>query len=281
MDFKKIIFEKRGRIAVITLNAPDKMNAMGVTMQKEIVAAIGIIEEDPEIRVGIIKGAGKCFSVGYDLDDIDPASTVAWQAKDSKRDILEDRHRLWEIGKRWLTIWDCQKTIIAQVHGNCLAGAMDLVLMCDMVIAAEDAKMGHPGVRGIGTPISGPWTYYIGPMRAKRLLLTGDTISGSKAADWGLITDAVPLESLEEEVLYLAKRVEAIPNDMRTINKLASNRALEMMGMRDAIRDTCEVNSISHFMPTVKEFWERVSKDGMKAALQWRDRDFPENKDKA
>lgn len=281
MDFEKIIFEKKGRLAFITLNIPDRLNPLGVIMQKEIVRAIEIIDEDPEIRVGILKGAGKSFSAGYDLDNIDPANQGGYGAKDSKKNVLEDRYRLWEISKRWLAIWDCQKTIIAQVHGNCLAGAMDLALMCDLVIAAEDAKLGHPGVRGLGTPLSAPWTYYLGPMRAKRLLLTGDTISGRQAADWGLITDAVPGDRLEEEVVKLANRVAAIPNDIRTINKLCCNRALEMMGLRDTIRDTCELNSISHVMPTVKEFWERVSNDGLKGALKWRDRDFPENKDKS
>lgn len=156
-----------------------------------------------------------------------------------------------------------------------------MAFMCDMVIAAEDAKFGHPGVRGMGTPLSAPWTYLAGPMRAKMLLLTGDTIDGKTAAEWGLISRAVPADQLEQEVMNLAERVAAIPNDLRSINKLCSNRAFEFMGLRDCIRDTCEVNSISHYMPTVKEFWERVKRDGLKAALRWRDRDFPENRKKS
>jgi len=274
MTFENVILEKRGRLAFITLNRPERMNALGVAMQKEIVQAVGAIEEDEEIRVGIIKGAGKCFSVGYDLEDIDPGSTVAWQVKDRKRDVLEDRYRLWEISKRWLTIWDCQIPIIAQIHGYCLAGGTDVAFVCDLVIATEDAKFGHPGVRGLGTPLSAPWTYLIGPMRAKMLLLTGDTISGKQAAEWGLISKAVPADQLEKEVLRWANRMAAIPRDIKTINKLASNRAFENMGLRDCIRDTCEVNAISHYMPTVKTFWEIVKKDGLKAALKWRDRDF-------
>ena len=274
--YEKIIFKKAPPFAFITFNVPERLNPLGVVMQKEVVRAIEDVDEDPSIRVAIIKGAGKCFSVGYDLEDIDPGSTVAWQVTDRKRDILEDRLRLWTISKRWLTIWDCKKTVIAQIHGFCLAGGTDVAFVCDMTIAAEDAKFGHPGVRGLGTPLSGPWTYYAGPMRAKMLLLTGDTIDGKTAAEWGLISQAVPSEQLEDEVMRLAKRVATIPNDIREINKLCSNRALEMMGFRDTIRDTCEINSISHFMPTVKEFWARVSSDGLKSALKWRDRDFEE-----
>jgi len=281
MDYTRIIYEKKPPYAFITLNVPERLNPLGVVMQKEIVRAIEDVDEDDAIRVVIVKGAGRCFSVGYDLEDIDPGSTVAWQASDRKRDILEDRYRLWGISKRWLTIWDCQKTVIAQVHGLCLAGGADIALVCDIVIAADDAKLGHPGVRGLGTPLSGPWTYLAGPMRAKMLLLTGDTIDGKKAAEWGLVSLAVPAEQLEETVMNMAERVAAIPNDIRTINKLCSNRALEFMGLRDCIRDSCEVNSISHYMPTVKEFWERVRRDGLREALNWRDRDFPENRNKS
>ncbi len=281
MDYSKIIFEKKPPYAFITLNAPERLNALGVVMQKEIVRAIEDVDEDDAIRVVIIKGAGRCFSVGYDLEDIDPASTVAWQVLDRKRDVLEDRNRLWTISKRWLTIWDCQKTVIAQVHGRCLAGGTDVALVCDLVFASEDSEWGHPGVRGLGTPLSGPWTYLAGPMRAKMLLLTGDTIDGKTAAEWGLISKAVPADQLEQAVMTMAERVAAIPNDIRAINKMCSNRAFEFMGLKDCIRDTCEVNSMSHYMPTVKEFWERVKAEGLKKALKWRDRDFPENRNRS
>ena len=208
------------------------------------------------------------------MGDINPGSYVDWDVKDHKRDILEDRYRLWEVAKRWLTIWDCQIPIIAQVHGYCIAGGTDLALCCDLVVASDDAKFGHPGVRGIGTPISAPWTYLVGPMRSKMLLLTGDTISGKQAAEWGLISKSVPPKELEQETLRLANRLAAIPRDIKTINKLVCNRALENMGFRDSIRDTCDMDSMSHYMPTVKTFWEIVRKEGIKAALKWRDRDF-------
>lgn len=280
-EFQKIIYEKQDRIAFITLNNPEQQNAIGIRAQHEIVKAVELVNNDDEIRVAIIRGTGKHFCSGYGLTDIDPASTVAWQLiADRKGNMIEDRNRLWNISRRWMTIWESPKTFLCQVQGNCLAGATDIALVCDMVIAAEDAKIGHPGVRGIGTPISGQWTYLIGSMRAKRLLLTGDTISGKEAADWGLITMAVPPDKLESEVLRMANRVAAIPNDMRAVNKYASNKVIDLMGYRNSIMGYCELNGIGHFMPTVKEFWARVGSDGLAAALKWRDRDFEENKHK-
>ena len=279
MEYERILFHKEGRLAFITLNQPDRMNPIGIKTQREIVTAIEDINNDDEIRVAIIRGAGKNFSVGYDLDDIDPASTVAWQlVEDRKGDPIEDRNRLYTISKRWMNIWESPKSFICQLHGHCIAGGTDIALVCDMTIADEKARIGHPGVRGIGTPISAPWTYLIGSMRAKRLLLTGDTISGKEAADWGLITMAVPGEQLEAEVRRMANRMAAIPNDIRAINKYASNRVVELMGFRESILVYCELNAMGHFMTTVKEFWARVESDGLNAALKWRDRDFEENR---
>lgn len=271
MKFEHIVLEKRGRLATILLNRPKKLNALSVEMQKEIVRAIGNAEADPEIRVLIIKGAGRGFSAGY---DIDPTSTVAYR----QRSILEDRKRLKEVAERWLTLWDCEKPIIAQIHGLCLAGGTDMALLADVVIASEDAKIGHPGVRGIGTPLTQMWAYLVGPMRAKMLMLTGDTISGKEAAEWGLVAKAVPSEQLEAEVMGLARRMAAIPVDLLSVNKLVVNRTLEAMGLRQAITATCELDSISHFTPTVERFWEIVNSEGIKQALKWRDRDFEENK---
>ncbi len=271
MKFETIIYETGSRLATITLNRPDKFNALSIEMQKEIVAAIRAAEADSDIRVIIIKGAGKGFSAGY---DIDPNSTVAYR----DRSIIEDRNRLKDVSDRWMTLFDCQKPVIAQIHGVCLAGGTDMSLLADVVIAAEDAKIGHPGVRGIGTPLTQMWVYLMGPMRAKMLLLTGDTISGKEAAEWGLVAKAVPASELENEVQRLAERMAAIPSDLLCINKFVVNRAVEKMGLKPSAVAACELDSISHFTPTVEKFWEIVNADGIKAALKWRDRDFPENR---
>jgi enoyl-CoA hydratase len=191
-----------------------------------------------------------------------------------ERTILADKHRLEAIAARWLSLWECSKPVIAQVHGMCLAGGTDMALLADVVIAAEDAQIGHPGVRGIGTPLTQMWAYLIGPMRAKMLMLTGDTISGKQAADWGLVAKAVPSDQLETEALRLARRMAAIPVELLSINKTLVNRVIENMGLRQSIQNACELDSMSHFTPPVQEFWEILNTQGLKAALKWRDRDF-------
>jgi len=267
MDFNCLIFEKQERLAFIVLNRPEKLNALSVELQEEIVRALKEVESDPDVRVAIIKGAGRAFSAGY---DIEPGGTVAYR----ERTILADKARLEAVAARWLSLWECRKPVIGQVHGMCLAGGTDMVLLADVVIAAEDAQIGHPGVRGIGTPLTQMWAYLVGPMRAKMLMLTGDTISGKQAAEWGLVAKAVPSDQLEDEVLKLAHRMAAIPVELLSINKTAINRVLENMGLKQSIRNACELDSISHFTPPVKEFWEILNAQGIKAALKWRDRDF-------
>lgn len=270
MEFKHILLDKRDRLAIIVLNRPNKLNALSVELQEELVKAVGIAEQDSGIRVIIIKGAGRAFSAGY---DIDPASTVAYR----QRNILDDRKRLIDVARRWMTIWYCQKPIIAQIHGICLAGGTDMALLADVAIASEDSQMGHPGVRGLGTTLTQMWAYLIGPMRAKMMLLTGDTISGKQAAEWGLIAKAVARDKLEEEVIRLANRMAAIPAELLCINKLAVNRILETMGLKQCIMASCELDSISHFTPPVIQFWEIVNSQGLKQALKWRDREFKED----
>ncbi len=267
MAFNCLILEKQDRIASITLNRPDKLNALSIELQEELVQALKEVESDTDVRVAIIKGAGRAFSAGY---DIEPGGTVAYR----ERTILADRSRLEAVAARWLSLWECSKPVIAQVHGLCLAGGTDMALLADVVVAAEDAKIGHPGVRGIGTQLTQMWAYLVGPMRAKMLMLTGDTITGKQAAEWGLVAAAVPPERLEEEVLRLARRMAAIPVELLSINKLVINRVLENMGLKQSIRSACELDSISHFTPPVKEFWEILNSQGLKAALKWRDRDF-------
>ncbi len=267
MAFNCLIFEKQDRLASIVLNRPEKLNALSIELQEEIVQALKEVESDPDVRVAIIKGAGRAFSAGY---DIEPGGAVAYR----ERTILADKTRLEAVADRWLTLWECSKPVIAQVHGMCLAGGTDMALLADVVIAAEDARIGHPGVRGIGTQLTQMWAYLIGPMRAKMLMLTGDTITGKQAAEWGLVAAAVPSDQLEQEVLRLAGRMAAIPVELLAINKTAINRVLENMGLRQSIRNACELDSISHFTPPVKEFWDILNAQGIKAALKWRDRDF-------
>lgn len=270
MGYEYIDLEKQGRLAFVTLNRPEKLNALSVAMQEEIVAAVREIEADPTVRVSIIKGAGRAFSAGY---DIEPGGSVARR----ERTVIQDQRRLEDVAGRWLTLWDCSKPVIAQVHGLCLAGGTDLALLCDVVVAAEDARIGHPGVRGIGTPLAQTWAYLIGPMRSKMLMLTGDAITGRQAAEWGLAALAAPADRLDEEVRRLAGRMAAVPSDISYFNKKLINHVLEQMGFKDSVMAACRFDAMSHVTPTVVEFWDKVNTLGLKAGLKWRDRDFEES----
>lgn len=268
-----LLSERDGELLYLTLNRPDKLNALSISLQEEIVRALKQAEADKEIRVIVIKGAGRAFCAGY---DIEPGGNVAYR----QRTILEDVERLRQVTDRWLTVWELTKPVIAQVHGYCLAGGTDLALVCDVVIAAADAAFGHPGVRGIGLPLTHMWTYLVGPMRAKMMLLTGDTIDGLEAERVGLIAKAVLPEELDEQVREVALRMAAVPYEVSALNKRAVNRVLEEMGLKAVIRAGAELDAISHFTPPVIEFWEIANRDGLKAALAWRDRKFKDLKKK-
>ncbi len=173
-----------------------------------------------------------------------------------------------------MAIFDMHKPVIAQVHGYCLAGGTDVALLCDIVIAAEDAVIGFPPVRAMGGPPAHMWTYLVGPQWAKRLLLTGDSISGAEAARIGLVLQAVPRDALERTVEDLADRMVMIDPHLLAANKRACNLALELMGARTLQRLAAEIDARAHQAPAVKEF-NRISREqGHKAALEWRDNRF-------
>jgi enoyl-CoA hydratase len=180
-----------------------------------------------------------------------------------------------------MTIFDMHKPVIAQVHGYCLAGGTDLALLCDIVIASEDATFGYPPVRALGSPVNHMWTYLVGPQWAKRMLLTGDSISGKEAERIGLVLKAVPAGSLEAEVEEVAGRMALVDVDLLAANKRIVNMALELMGARTMQRMAAERDSIARQAPVVHEFYQMAKEKGLKAALEWRDSRFGDGRTKA
>jgi len=173
-----------------------------------------------------------------------------------------------------LPLFDMHKPVIAQVHGYCLAGGTDVALLCDIVIAADDAQIGYPPVRALGSPVNHMWTYLAGPQWAKRMLLTGDTVSGKEAERIGLVLKAVPPEELEAEVESLADRIALIDVDLLAANKRIVNMAMELMGARTMQRMAAERDAIARQAPVVHEFYGMAKEKGLKAALDWRDAKF-------
>ncbi len=174
----------------------------------------------------------------------------------------------------WGRIWDCAIPVIAQVQGNCLAGGTDLALHCDLVVAAEDARIGFPPVRSMGVPPTNMWLYNLGPQWTKRLLLTGDTVSGTEARDLGLVVAATTPEALDDVVLGLAERMALIGRDLLVANKRVVNMGLELMGRSQLQRFAALNDAIGHQAPDAQAFSERIAAIGLRQAVRERDAAF-------
>ena len=270
MDYSTILYGTDGGKARITLNRPDKLNAISWQMQQELRDALWAADRDPQVHVAILRGAGRAFSSGYDITPPPGDITHAATAHSMERDIwyLEQAQQMR------MALWDMHKPVIGQVHGYCLAGGTDLVFLCDIVLAAEDARIGFPPVRAMGSPVGHMWTYLGGPQWAKRMLLTGDMISGKEAERAGFVLKAVPSEELEAEVEALADKMALIDVDLLAANKRIVNMAMELMGARTMQRMAAERDAIGRQSPVVHEFYRRAKEDGLKAAVEWRDAKF-------
>ena len=272
MDYSTILYETDSGKARITLNRPEKLNAISWQMQQELRDALWAADRDPQVHVAILRGAGRAFSSGYDITPPPGELTHAATAHSMERDIwyLEQAQQMR------MAVWDMHKPVIGQVRGYCLAGGTDLAFLCDIVLAAEDARIGFPPVRAMGSPVGHMWTYLGGPQWAKRMLLTGDMISGKEAERAGFVLKAVPSEELEAEVEALAGKMALIDVDLLAANKRIVNMAMELMGARTMQRMAAERDAIGRQAPVVHEFYRRAKEEGLKAALEWRDGKFRE-----
>lgn len=274
MDYETIIYEvERGR-ARITLNRPEKLNALSIQVQEELNHALWEADNDSRVHAVILRGAGRAFSAGYDLT---PAVPVERAKDDTTRDgsTFDDDAWRMEQGQRLrMAIFDMHKPVIAQIHGYCVAGGTDVALLCDMIIAADDTLIGFPPARAQGALPNNMWLYNVGPQWAKRLMLTGDFVSGADAAAIGLVMKAVPGDLLEQEVEGLVDRLEMIDTELLSANKRIINLGLELMGARTLQRLATENDARAHLAPSAREFGVRAREQGLKAALQWRDSKF-------
>lgn len=277
MDFRTILYQvERGR-ARITLNRPEKLNALSGELQQELHDALWEADNDNAVHVVILRGAGRAFSAGYDLT---PRPRVPAEGGSETRTYRggrsfdDDAWRLERAQRLRMALFDMHKPVLAQVHGYCLAGGTDVALLCDMVIVADDAIIGFPPARAQGALPNQMWVYNVGPQWAKRLFLTGDTITGSEAAEIGLVLKSVPPALLEQEVEQLADRMAMIDSDLLSANKRIVNLALELMGARTMQRLGSENDARAHLAPSVREFNKLSMEQGLKAALEWRDSRF-------
>ena len=197
-----IRFDVAERVARITLNRPDKRNALSAQMLAELHAALLEADDRTDVHAIVLAGAGKDFCAGYDLAGAYAgASGDASAYRSANATLDDDCWQLEQTQRQTMALFDLHKPVIAQVQGNCLAGGTDLALMCDMVVAADDARIGFPAARANGTPPQNMFIYHVGPQWAKRLLMTGDWISGRDAARIGLVMDSVPADELDAKVV--------------------------------------------------------------------------------
>ena len=251
----------------ITLNRPEKRNALNHGLRGEIIAALQAADEDAEVRVMIVRGAGSCFSAGYDLGGGNEGQEFPWFTAAGEGNW--PRH----VTQGWMSIWELSKPVIAQVHGYCLAGGSELATACDLVYVAEDAQIGYPPVRLMSPPDMQFHPWLVGMRQAMELMLTGDAISGAEAARIGFANRAFPAQELEERVLAIAERVARIPADLQQLNKRSVHRAMEIMGMRAAVRAGTEIQALGFHTPSTLEYLKSFAK-GVTEALDERDTQF-------
>ena len=251
----------------ITLNRPEKRNALNNAIRGEIFRALEEADRDDGVRVSILRGAGKCFSSGYDLASNNAEGQPYHSAGG---DGNWSRH----VVEGWFHVWDLAKPVIAQVHGYCLAGGSELATSCDLVYVAEDAQIGYPPVRLMSAPDMQFHPWLVGMRQAMELMLTGDAISGIEAARIGFANRAYPADTLEKEVLGVAERVAKIPTDLQQLNKRSVHRAMEIMGMRTALRAGTEIQAMGFHQRSAKAYLKSLVTDGVTKALDARDGKF-------
>tara|TARA_B100000676_G_scaffold129477_1_gene128530 strand:+ start:1433 stop:2254 length:822 start_codon:yes stop_codon:yes gene_type:complete len=271
--YKFIKLDSSDYIARIILNRPEKLNALSQELQQELSECLRKCDENPEVRVITLQGEGRAFCAGYDITP--PEDDVSKKANELMRgNIRADIQRLHRTARFMSSIFDISKPIIAGIHGHVIAGGTDLALHCDIIIAADDANIGFPPVRSMGTPPTHMWTYLVGPQVAKWFLLTGDTVSGKEAYEMGLVLKSVPEAELSREVEQLASKMAHIPWELLAANKSLVNKTLDLMGRNMMQVIAAETDAVAHQAPIVKEFSRISNENGLKAALEWRDRKF-------
>src|SRR3712207_3726111 len=229
--YENILVERLGtedRLARITLNRPDKLNALSPELLADFEHALRTAEEDPSVRVVIVRGAGRSFSAGYDLVTPRRQSEYRAAAQGERRSVWRTRTNMVRVSDLYLYFWNMAKVTISQVHGYCIAGGCELAMMADLVIAADDARLGHPGTRGLGTSRTAAfWPVIIGMRRSKELLYTGDNVTGAEAAAMGMVNRAVPADQLDDTVIAMAERIANQASDSLALQKRSVNTYFE------------------------------------------------------
>jgi enoyl-CoA hydratase len=266
-----VLYTVDGRVGVVTLNRPDKLNAISVDLKRALVARLTEADRDPATTAVVLRANGRSFSAGYDISP-NPAraarkgNALAWHESLTDDVALE------------MTPWDMTKPVIASIQGHCLGGGCELAMMCDLAVASEDALFGEPEIRfsNVGPALVLP--FVIGQKRAREILYFGDPIDARTALQWGMVNRVVPRAELESATMKFARRLSLISPESLVATKRALSRGADAAGFRNAIRAGLDVLAPLYAATTEvgKRFDEIREKDGLVAALRWRAAQFAE-----
>lgn len=284
MQFEHLLYSAADRVATITLNRPDVRNALNWPMLEQLREALRIAEGDDDVRVIVLKGAGRHFSTGHDLGETMGRAPKQRDPRGWNQIVREEQHGIsvWDARARMqghveldLEIWNCWKPVIAQVQGYCLGGAVGIALACDMLVASRDARMGYPPVRSIapGEEIS-LFSWHVGLKRAKWLSLTGDSLTAREMLRFGIANWVFAADRLDEETNRIARRVANIDTELLSLSKTLVNRIFERQGLPETMRNSGELVALARQLACVRHFESQVERVGVRAAAEERDRPF-------
>ena len=264
-----------GRIATITLNRPERLNAINDDMPGEIRQAVDAANADDRVHVIVVRGAGDAFCAGYDLKHYaegDPTNIIT---QPMPWDPMLDYKFMKKNTEDFMSLWRSYKPTIARVHGYAAAGGSDIATCCDFIVMEDKARIGYMPVRVWGCPSPAMWVYRLGAMRAKRLMLTGDLITGKQAYEWGLATEVAPLAKLDATVKKLADRIAGVPKNQLMMLKLVINQAIDAMGLEQTQMFANVFDGITRHSPEGLWFKRYAETYGFAAAVEWRDSGRP------
>ncbi|WP_425043177.1 crotonase/enoyl-CoA hydratase family protein [Primorskyibacter sp. S87] len=266
-----VTYEKDGRVGRITLNRPDVLNAINNELPAALADAVALADADPGVHVMVLSGNGKAFCAGYDLTYYAEGNGSGDATQPMPWDPVKDYRFMWANTQHFMSLWRAVKPVICKVHGFAVAGGSDIALCADLTIMAEDAQIGYMPARVWGCPTTAMWVYRLGPERAKRMLFTGDRISGIEAAEMGLVLKSVPADQLDDAVEEMAARMATVPINQLAMQKMVINQAIEQTGMMQTQRLATIFDGITRHSPEGINFKTRAEDVGWKQAVTERD----------
>jgi enoyl-CoA hydratase len=290
-----LVYETDGRVARITLDRPERGNGITPRMPVELAECVERANLDPAVHAIALAGNGSGFCGGYDLvasaegemselgqggegappgSPLDPAVIAANHAPKANWDPVTDYQFMSRNVRGFMSLFHSEKPVLCKVHGYCVAGGTDMALCSDLLVIADDAKIGYPPARVWGSPTTAMWASRLGPMRAKRLLLTGDSLTGAEAAEWGLATEAAPADRLDERFERLLERVARMPINQLVMMKLLTNQVLYAQGLHTTQLLGTFFDGITRHTEEGHAFVSKAMRDGFMEAVRERDEPF-------